>query len=213
MNQMQHDFSASPVAQRDYSAVLGTPFKVFLSNGVSECYDATSGKVVTEIVDLPGLIAAVVQSRALHPRKLSGDDMKYIRSALCVKSNEIAAALDFSPEHYSRCETGIKTMSPEKEKFYRMYVFLGACVRDRQIQDKLSKQTLLEKSLKPGSPEDAEKAVAAFAKIFLEMKLIALYPAGDELAFWFSRRTVPQCPPGRDERDGKWLSEAEREAA
>jgi hypothetical protein len=108
---MQHDCwgGGSPVAGHYYAESLGAPFKIYLTNGVET--KVILGKTVTSIIDLPGLITAVVQSRVLHPRKLSGPDLKYIRSALCLKSKELAAALDLSPEHYSRLENGERTMS------------------------------------------------------------------------------------------------------
>lgn len=203
MNQMQHDFAGSPVAHQDYGPLLGTPFKVYLSNGVDEQVDPESGGLVTEITDLPGLIAAIVQTRVLHPRKLSGDDLRYIRSALCFKSNRVASALDLTPEHYSRCETGTKTMSSEKEKFYRMSVFLAAFLKDKGVLEKFSQEKLLDDSLKPASPEKAQKALDAFKKIFFDMKLESVYPAGERLELAFSR--CEECPQSGDD-DGKWLS-------
>ena len=90
---MQHDYADGPVAQ-DYGELLGTPFKVFLANGVVEKVDEKTGKVMTEITDLPGLIACILQARVLHPRKLSGDDLKFIRVALRLRSAEVAEILD-----------------------------------------------------------------------------------------------------------------------
>src|SRR5690606_39098406 len=104
----------------------------------------------TEFTDLPGLIAAIVKSRVLHPRKLSGDDLKYIRSALALKSSEVAAALDLTPEHYSRCENGTKTLSSATEKFYRMFVYLEASCRDIGLHE-------MSKGLKEMSKEERAK--------------------------------------------------------
>jgi transcriptional regulator with XRE-family HTH domain len=211
VKQMQHDYLGGSVAHRDYGPLLGVPFKIILANGVEEYVDKSSGKVVTEIRDVAGLIAAIVQSRALHPRKLSGDDLKFIRSALCLKSHEVASALDLSPEHYSRCETGSKTLS--SEKFYRMYVFLGAIFKDRGLKERLSKERLFEESVKSSSPERAKKAMAAFSKIFLEMKLDCVYLAGEPLELTFFRRVRADDGLPRGDQDGDWLSEIEPEAA
>lgn len=209
MNQMQHDFVGSPVA-KDYSEILGTPFKVFLSGGVTVELDKSTGKMMTEIVDSVGLIAAVVRSRVLHPRKLSGDDLKYIRSSLGLRSHEIASVLELTPEHYSRCESGTKTLSSSVEKHYRMFVFLEASCRDKELQDKLSKN---RQANKVTDPEKAKKAVAAFRRVFVEMKIQHIYPIGEDLEFYLSRR---ECPPecedcGDDE--GEWQNEADRDAA
>jgi transcriptional regulator with XRE-family HTH domain len=212
VNQMQHDFVASPVAQ-DYGKILGTPFKVFLSNGVEEKPNKATGKVATDIVDLPGLIASVLQSRVLHPRKLSGDDLKYIRSALRMRSAELAEKLDVTPEHYSRCEAGTKTLSSSTEKFFRMYVYLHAFAKHVAVQEALSKR---ERENLKCSPEEANEALEAFQSVFLEMKIQHIFEAGDELEFSFCRgpRRVDDDPcVDCGKEDGKWRKQPDRQAA
>lgn len=209
MNQMQHDFVGGPVAQ-DYGELIGTPFKVFLSNGVVEGIDEKTGKVMTDIVDLPGLIASILRSRVLHPRKLSGDDLKYIRSALHVRSSEIAEILEITPEHYSRCETGVKTLSSSSEKHYRMHVFLETLCKNIYVHKKISEQ-----EQKPECSDDNEKAkeaMEAFQKIFSEMKIQHIFDAGEELAFSFGWRSRSESSGDCENGDGKWQNE-HKEAA
>ena len=209
MNQtMQHDSFVSPVAQ-DYSELIGTPFKVILSSGIAEKVDVTTGRVTTEIVDLPGLVAAILQCRVLHPRKLSGDDLKYIRSALGIRSAQVAEVLDISPEHYSRCEAGTKTLSSSSEKHLRMYVYLEAACKHTEVQEKLAKNEKCD-------PEEAKEALEAFKSIFSDMKIQHLSLAGEELAFSFSRGPVPREEDNDDggNDDGKWRkAPSEQEAA
>lgn len=215
MSQMQHDLIGGPDAQ-DYGKALGAPFKVLLSNGVVTKPDK-AGRLMTEITDLPGLIASVLKSRVQHPRKLSGDDLKYIRSALAMRSNEVAEILEVTPEHYSRCETGVKTLSSSVEKFYRMYVFLQAAYKDKALHDKLSSsdQGASEAST-PEEAEEADEAMEAFRSVFVDMKLEHLHDAGDELMFSFVRRTR-RTEEGRKNRgkkdDGKWKRQPEQRAA
>jgi DNA-binding transcriptional regulator YiaG len=197
---MQHDFVPGPVAQ-DFGEILGTPFKVYLANGFVERPNA-AGKVSVEINDLKGLILMVVRSRALHPRKLSGDDLKFFRTSLCMRSNEIANALDVTPEHYSRCETGIKTLSSSAEKFYRMYAFLEASCKDKSLRDAPPIAA---------TPEQAKEAMDAFRKVFFDMKIQHVYPVGEDLEFHFIRRTRECC--AADGEDGKWRNEDRPEAA
>lgn len=204
---MQHDFASGPVAQ-DYGEILGAPFKVLLANGVVEKLDESSGRLVTSIIDLPGLIASVLQARVLHPRKLSGNDLKYIRSALKMRSLELAEALDITPEHYSRCESGTKTLSSSGEKFLRMYVFLRAICNDKRVMEQAAAHQASEFSEQ--DKEAAKEALAAFNSLFLNMKIEHLFNAGDELVFSFSRgpcrehEEYDDC--GKD--DGKWRKAA-----
>ena len=206
MNHMQHDFVGSPVA-KDYTELLGTPFKVFLSGGVTVKVNKITKREVTEITDLPGLLAAVVKSRVMHPRKLSGDDLKYIRSALALKSSDVAKALDMSPEHYSRCENAAKALSSAAEKSYRMFVFLAASCKDKSLNEMSKEELAKEITL---APEKAKKALEAFRRVFLEMKIQNLYSADDALEFYFFRRDCPECEDCGEE---EWQDEAERVAA
>jgi DNA-binding transcriptional regulator YiaG len=207
VNHMQHDFVGSPVAQ-DYTTLIGTPFKVLLSGGVVVKFNSVTRKETTEIIDLPGLIAAIVKSRVLHPRKLSGDDLKYIRSALSLKSSEVANTLDLTPEHYCRCENGTKSLSSSAEKFYRMFAYLEASSRDKDFNE-MSK----EEQIKDCDPEKAKKAIEAFRKLFLEMKIQHIYPAEEELTLVFFRRDCqPECEDCKDE-EIEWQEEVERDAA
>jgi transcriptional regulator with XRE-family HTH domain len=199
---MQHDCwgGGSPVAGHYYAESLGTPFKVYLTNGVET--KVVLGKTVTSIIDLPGLITTVVQSRVLHPRKLSGPDLKYIRSALCLKSKELAAALGLSPEHYSRLENGERTMSVATEKLYRMYVFLARFPRDKNIRNAISQQKAKELS-----PEKTAKAFAALRKIFLGLKVDPVCSAEETLEFVFSRVSRRSLTCG--DSDAEWENDVD----
>ncbi|WP_208430517.1 helix-turn-helix transcriptional regulator [Methyloceanibacter sp. wino2] len=212
MNQMQHDFVDGPVA-RDYSEMLGTPFKVFLSNGVEEKIDKKSGKLKTSIVDLPGLIATIVQARVLHPRKFSGKDLKYIRSALAMRSFQVAEALDISPEHYSRCESGTKTLSTSAEKLLRMCAFYLAQCKDVSFLEE-RKEAKSVSELSDEEREAAREAVGAFRSVFFDMKIENVFEAGKELELSFSRgcREHIEDESCNDER-GKWRERHEKVAA
>jgi hypothetical protein len=210
VNQMQHDFADGPVAQ-DYGELLGTPFKVFLSDGVVEKLDKATGKVMTEIIDLPGLIACILHARVLHPRKLSGNDLRYIRSGLAMRSAEIAKVLDVSPEHYSRCEGGTKTLSTASEKFFRMWVYLQAAWKHEAFQEELTKK---QENAECDNQEEAREAIAAFKSVFFDMKIEHISLAGDELEFSFFHVRGDACPCHRlGKDDGKWRKEPLQEAA
>ena len=202
---MQHDYADSPVAQ-DYGELIGVPFKVFLSGGVVEKVDEKTGKVMTEITDLPGLIACVLQARVLHPRKLSGEELKFIRVALRLKSAEVAEdILDVSPEHYSRCETGTKTLSTSTEKFYRMRIFLQAGSKHMAVQELKER---MQKENAEIDPEEVKEAFEAFQSVFFDMKIKNIFPVGDELAFSFIHRRDDRSRRARGRDDGKWHREA-----
>jgi len=201
---MQHDFvGSSPVAGHYLAKSLGAPFKVYLANGVEYDNDPVSGKERTSIVDLPGLIAAVVRTRVLHERKLTGPDLKFIRAALRAKSKDIAEWIDMTPENYSRCEAGMRTMSITTEKVYRANVFLVSFLNDKTVRDAIRHESV-DRDV---SPEKAQKAYAAFQKIFLELDISPVCTAGEELVLVFSRGARPDQDAPRGDDDPEWKNE------
>ncbi|MEI9983483.1 MAG: hypothetical protein WDN69_09920 [Aliidongia sp.] len=166
MNQvMLHDTEkGGPGANLYLAKSLGAPFKVYLADGVEIVTEPSTNKEITKIKDLPGLLAAVVQARVLHTRKLSGQDLKFIRSALQLKAQAVASALDLTPEHYSRCETGPRTMSAATEKLYRMQIFITSFTKDWHVRDavKRSKRDTPSK----GDQIKAEKCSQHFTRSF-----------------------------------------------
>lgn len=207
---MQLDTTKSGLVAGHYDAKsLGAPFKVYLANGVTTTVEPNSGKMVTEIVDLPGLITAVVRSRILHSRKLSGDDLKFIRSALCLKAKDLAAALSLTPEHYSRCESGQKTMAVTTEKVYRGYVFLTSFSKDISVRESIQKHEGIAKDF---FKEDVIRALSGIQKLFIEMKIEPVFDAEKELSFTFSRQCMDKEKPCGDEYE-KWKDDLEKVAA
>lgn len=196
---MQHETAPSssrPVAGRYYCAdELGAPFKVYLGKGCT--VERKHGEEIVSIEDLPGLLAAVVQARVLHPRKLAGADLRFIRTVLRMKSKVLADRLGLTPEHYSRCESGEKTMAATTEKAYRLFAFLSSVARDREVQEVLNDR----RELPPISPAGAKKAVEAFSKVFYDMDIEPVADAADQLSFSFSRRNCSEEPCGHDEAE------------
>lgn len=200
---MQHDTASSRslVAGPYRADAVGAPFKVYLTDGYT--IRETLGEKIVTITDLPGLIATVVQRRVLHPRKLTGDELKFLRTALRVKSKTVAGAIDLSPEHYSRCEAGIKLLSPQTEKTLRMYMYLSSMLRDQEVQNLLKTHPATT-----SVPEKkAKKALAAFAKVFMEMKIEPVADAEDDLEFTFYWRDPNRQEPSGSDNEPEWETE------
>ena len=104
---------------------LGAPFKVILENAVKEEVCAACGAVLgTFVPDMEGLFYAVVFSRALDPRKLTGAELRFMRKAMGWKAKDIAKHLGLTAEYLSRCEAGGKIMAEGTEKLFRLYSLL-----------------------------------------------------------------------------------------
>lgn len=177
------------VVERYDVDTLGAPFKVTVCDSVFSKIDSDSGEESIVIPDLGGLLNAVVRSRVLHPRKLNGEEIKFIRNVLAVKARPVAEFLDMTPEHFSRCEAGAKVMSTSNEKLLRLFAFLGATFFEEPELVLLKAANARNLKKKPSAKEED---IPDFVQFFVTMKIESVFDANDELHFEFSRR-VPPC--------------------
>jgi transcriptional regulator with XRE-family HTH domain len=195
-----HERKARVRAVQSYDVdTLGAPFKVTLLDSVTFGTNPKTGEQTVQIPDLVGLVGAVVRARVCVARKLSGPELKFLRNAIGVRANVIAEFLDMTPQHLSRCEAGAKVMSSTSEKLFRLAAFIATFLKEPEDTfTKASEDGKLEtKSAKPN--ELAEK----FMRMFLTMKIEAVFDPEDELCFEFSRHPRAVGAPANDE-DGEW---------
>ncbi|WP_296578835.1 hypothetical protein [Phreatobacter sp.] len=164
---------------------LGAPFKVSLINSVEVKFDPATGEEIVEIPDLCGLINAVVRTRVMHPRKLNGAELKFVRKSLDLKSKDIARFLDVSLEHWSRCESNAKVLSGASEKLFRLFAFMASYFR--KPNDTLI-AVMNQQASKGMDKEERTKMENEFANFFIRMKIESVFSADDDLEFSFVRQ-------------------------
>lgn len=199
-------FGAAHVVPRYEVDTLGAPFKVTVLDCVTVKTDASTGKELVNIPDLVGLINAVVQARVVHARKLNGSEFKFIRNALGVKANAIADFLEMSPEHLSRCESGVKVMSALSEKVFRLFAYLATFhpspeeILAKKITGEEIGKEIGKKTKKP------DEMLKKFATQFLTMKIQPAFDVAEELHFEFSREPIDpeNSDHPLDEQDSEW---------
>lgn len=116
----------------DATTILGCPFKVILKDSVSLVKSGDGVVRETIIPDPDGLVKAVAQYRVMNPIKLGPADLKFIRSAMRMKSKDFAQLIKVTPEHLSRLESGQKPLTLQSDMFVRMVTFVitvGATMR------------------------------------------------------------------------------------
>ena len=129
-------------------------------------------------------------TRILHPRKLTGADIRFIRKAICVEQKDMAQKIETSPEHLSRCEAGTLVMSPTTEKLLRVFAFKTAV--------KLHKMK---------SCEAKTKLEDALDELFDVIKTVPAHDINDILELHFHRCRPSPSESGDDEFDidnGEW---------
>jgi len=77
------------------------------------------GDETTEIPDLAGLVKAVALARLLMPVRLSGKEIRFLRSALQMTGRAFAETLEVKPETVSRWENGENGAGAYVEKLLR----------------------------------------------------------------------------------------------
>ncbi len=181
----------------DATALLNAPFTVWLVNSAKAVLDEAGALTDLVIPDPDGLNKAVAQSRVLHPHKLTGPDIKFLRSALGMKSKDLAAVLAVTPEHMSRSEAGDKVLSPQTEMLLRIYTFV---------------KTL---PFTPKKRAAAEKVAEQVGDVFSSLSIKAAHPIEDKMVLYFERRSripVGELEHGDDDK-GCWEEPSKNIAA
>ena len=105
---------------------IGVPVRL-VDSVIEERCDECGVVVGREIPDFDGLVAAVAVSRALHPLKLRGEELRFLRKALEVSAKELAEIIGVTQETMSRWENNRDPITPAMEKLIRfmVVVYLG----------------------------------------------------------------------------------------
>lgn len=169
----------------DATTLLKAPFTVILKNSAKHVLD-NDGKVIEIIIPDPeGLVKAVAQSRVLHKHKLSGSELKFLRSALGLKSKELAREISVTPEHMSRLEAGERVLSPQSEMLVRIYTFV---------------------SVVPFTKRKMGEAATLVARLFGKLSIAPCHPVGEKITLYFERiaRTPSAGDPEDSDEVGLW---------
>jgi DNA-binding transcriptional regulator YiaG len=196
MQLVQHGGAVDTRVVEKFEAMdIGAPFKVILSDAVQASFDMATGEMISySIPDLDGLLGKVVLSRILHPRKLSGADVKFVRKALGVKQKDLATKIELNPETLSRMEAGGQPLGPGSEKLLRIFALKTAFKIDRLKA--CDEKTRLED---------------AMDRVFDNLKPTSVFDVVDELVFQFSYRSRPEADAPGDKpssEDGHWVDKA-----
>lgn len=196
MNIIQHGaLCTTRVVDKFEAKDLGAPFTVILNNSVQVSYDNATGDAVSyRIPDLDGLLRTIVITRILHPRKLFGADIKFVRKVIGLKQKDLAGKIELSVEHLSRCETEALVMSPSSEKLLRIFALKTAL--------KLHKmKSCVEKT----------KLEDALDRLFDGMKPVSVFDVKDRLVLNFYRNR-PEETDDDSSDDGHWNGDVDQAA-
>lgn len=80
------------------------------------------GEELTSIPNEKGLEASVAIARVLHPRKLAGAEIKFLRKAMGMTGREFAATMEIDPATASRWENDGQVLGGASEKMLRHLV-------------------------------------------------------------------------------------------
>ncbi len=200
MQLVQHGGVESYVVESFVAKDIGAPFKVVLNDAVQVTFDKATGAVVDYVIpDLDALLCEIVLSRVLHPRKLNGAEIKFVRKALGLKQKDLAEKIELAAETLSRIEAGAQPLSPGNEKLLRIYA-----VKTVFKMDKVK------------ACEAKTRFDDAIDRLFDLLKPRAAFDVADELVFNFHRvrqESVSHSGGASNDNDGYWLDDEKREAS
>ena len=109
--------------------VLGIPGAVLI-DAVEETRCGKCGKRHSIIIpDLEGLIRVAAVTRVKHPLKLSGTDIRFLRSAMDWTAKMLADRISVRKESVSRWENDREVISETTEKLLRMVIGVNLAAR------------------------------------------------------------------------------------
>jgi transcriptional regulator with XRE-family HTH domain len=170
---------------------LGAPFKVYLMDAVKAEVCSSCGKILnTGIPDPEGLLYAISFERVMHPRKLVGAEIKFLRHIMGWKAKKLADQLGITVEYLSRCENGHVVMSVTTEKLLRLLAVLrpGPPDEDKTPEAQEKVRDIVEDALR-----DLVRKMSSF-------QIESSWIAGDPLEFHFYRRAFPARTGGLSPR-------------
>jgi transcriptional regulator with XRE-family HTH domain len=94
--------------------------------GVSQYKCKECGEVVVEIPRINELHLLIGKNIVCRRELLTGQEVRYLRKEIGMKSKDMAAALSIEPETYSRWENGKQVSAPCHDKGLRMIYVMNA---------------------------------------------------------------------------------------
>lgn len=169
---------------------LGAPFGIVLCNAVKQEIDPRTHEVLaTFIPNKTDLLKEAALARALCDRKLSGDEIKFLRKAINLKALELADLLGISAEHLSRCENGDRVLSNSAEKLFRVIILKRRYDR-LEIADKIIER-LSDTSIDPNRISHLKDLLAYYRECVRDLE-VAIFDSRIQAVFdlddrlWFS---------------------------
>ncbi len=185
-------FSDSPLlASFDATTLLNAPFKVVLVESVKQELDEDGSLKEIVVPNPQALVKAVAQARALHPHKLNGAELKFLRTAMGIKAKDLAKAVALTPEHYSRCESDKTVLSPQSEMLIRVFTYV----------------TTLSFS---GSKKDVAVVAEKIRDVFVAFNIRACRLVGDDVVVYLTLSRDESC---NIDDEGSWDESPDVKAA
>jgi DNA-binding transcriptional regulator YiaG len=119
------------------------------------------GDEVVTVPNIKGLHLAIARNLICKEEMLTGDEARFLRKELRLKSKEMAAALSMKPETYSRWENEKQGVSSTCDKELRLIYILNASEEEGRILHKNIRGMMVMMAVRPVSePKRIELSAA-----------------------------------------------------
>lgn len=119
------------------------------------------GEETVSIPNIKGLHLVIARALVCKEEMLSGDEVKFLRKELKLRSKNMAEALSMEPETYSRWENAKQKVSSNYDKELRLMYILNASEENGRVLHRDIRAMLLAMAIRPLSePKKIELSAA-----------------------------------------------------
>ena len=120
-------------------------------HGIVQYRCESCGEMAAEIPKIKALHRVIARDIICKREALSGDEVRFLRKEIAMKSKDMAETLAILPETYSRWENGKQSVGPSYDRQLRLIYILNASEEDgkvihKNIRKMLSKMAVLPQS-------------------------------------------------------------------
>lgn len=108
---------------------------IYLKGGVTEFICPSCGSRSTSIQNLVGLHRAISDILALAKRRLSGNELRFLRERLGFSGEELAGLVEYSEEYIRKIESGSTSPKAPYEMFLRVAIMRGMKAPDYDLRE------------------------------------------------------------------------------
>lgn len=121
---------------------------VYLKGGVTEYICPECGTKSTSIKNVVGLHKVIASSLATAKRRLSGQELRFLREQLGFSAEELAQVVEYNEDHIRKIETGSQSPKAPYEMFLRVAILRESKAPEYDLRELANRKSYKLQDLK-----------------------------------------------------------------